>query len=133
MEPNTKPVVFDSNIWIALFIASDTQHQKASRLVQQYKDVAVMVPEYVLLETLTIIKLQTTHEAATACLDRFLHTEGITVLPAATVYTETIALFQTMNEPHLSFVDLSLLALSRTYEVQTFDKKLAASLRRMAG
>lgn len=123
-------VIFDTNVWVALFVPTDSQHKKAVRTFRTHYDVPKLVPEYVLLETLTIIKLQASRDDAQQCLDRFLYTEQLEILPASHSFDATITLWQTLPDKHLSFVDMALLALSREYTVVTFDKKLATTIAR---
>jgi len=131
MESKNEPVIFDSNIWIGLFVPSDAHHHKSKQLFDVYFKYEKIVPEYVLLETLTVIKLYTNHKEATACLDYFLSSERLTILPAAQIFEQTVTLFQSLNENHLSFVDISLLALAKEYEVKTFDKKLTSAIKKL--
>jgi len=42
-------------------------------------------------------------------------------------------MFQKLSEPHLSFVDVSLLVLSQKHEVVTFDKKLEQAIKKYNG
>jgi len=133
MVLKSNPVIFDSNIWIGLFVSADALHHKSKQLFDDYLECEKIVPEYVLLETLTVIKLYTNHKEATACLDYFLSSERLTILPATRIFEQTVTLFQSLEENHLSFIDVSLLALAREYEVKTFDKKLASTIRKMQG
>ena len=121
-------IIFDSNIWIGYFHDKDGLHTEATKIVESRK--TVYVPEYVLLESVTVIKARASEKMAKFCLDVFLHTANVLIIPSGDLFTKTISLFQTLNDKHLSFVDMSLLALSRDYEVKTFDKKLAAAIRK---
>lgn len=126
----SKSVVFDTNIWIGLFVNIDSQHKKSVAILRDYETRMKCIPEYVLLETLTLLKRQLTIAETQHCLNIFLHSKLIEILPSAYSYDKTITLFQTLNDKHLSFVDMSLLALSRDYEVKTFDKKLATAIKK---
>jgi predicted nucleic acid-binding protein len=121
-------VILDSNIWIGYFNDKDSLHKQTLKIVDSAS--IVYVPEYVLLESVSILKMKATPTLANFCLDVFLHTHNIHIIPSGDLFKKTITLFQTLNDKHLSFVDLSLLALSRDYEVKTFDKKLAATIKK---
>lgn len=121
-------VILDSNIWIGYFHDRDGLHDKATKIVESRN--TVYVPEYIVLESVTVLKARATAKIANYCLDVFLHTANIHIIPSGELFHKTIALFQDLNDKNLSFVDISLLALSRDYEVKTFDKKLAAAIKK---
>ena len=121
-------VILDANIWIGYFNDRDSLHKQSQKIVEGMD--MVYVPEYVVLESVSILKMKATAKMANFCLDVFMHTPTIVIIPSSDLFTKTISLFQILNEKHLSFVDVSLLALSRDYEVKTFDKKLAAAIRK---
>lgn len=126
----TSRIIFDTNIWIGLFVSTDSLHKKSVKILREYETRMKCIPEYILLETLTLLKKQLTIAESQHCLNIFLHSQLIEILPAVHSYDKTINLFQTLNDKHLSFVDMSLLALSRDYEVKTFDKKLASAIKK---
>lgn len=119
-------IILDSNIWIGYFNQKDSLHKKSVKIVEDLS--AVYVPEYVVLETVSILKMKSGSELANICLGIFTDSLNINVIPSTSIFNKTIKLFQTLNDKHLSFVDMSLLALSRDYEVKTFDKKLASAI-----
>lgn len=123
-------VIFDTNIWIGLLVDADSLHRKSVAIAKENESVIKIVPEYILLEILTLLKKYTTTKEVQDSLDFFLHSDTVEILPAVHSYDKTISLFQTLNDKHLSFVDLSLLALSRDYDVKTFDKKLAGAIKK---
>lgn len=126
----SRTVIFDTNIWIGLLVNADSLHRKSVAMARGNALMLKIVPEYILLETLTLLKKYTTTKEVQQSLDMFLQSETVEILPAVHSYDKTIALFQTLNDKHLSFVDTSLLALSHEYEVKTFDKKLATAIKK---
>jgi predicted nucleic acid-binding protein len=126
----TSSIIFDTNIWIGLFVSTDSLHKKSVEILREYETRMKCIPEYILLETLTLLKKQLTIAESQHCLNIFLHSQLIEILPAVYSYDKTINLFQNLNDKQLSFVDMSLLALSRDYTVKTFDKKLAAAIKK---
>lgn len=123
-------VIFDTNVWLGMLIKQDSLHKKSLQLVREYNSHTKIVPEYIVLETLTLLRRHTTNAEVQNTLQFFLDSDTVEVLPAVHSYDKTINLFQTINDKHLSFVDTSLLALSRDYEVKTFDKKLASAIKK---
>lgn len=124
-------IVFDSNIWIGYFNRDDVHHKAAVDLITHSGEQDIYIPEYVVLESVSILKMRQSEKVAKLCLDVFLHTGNIHIVPSGDLFTKTINLFQTLPDKSLSFVDMSLLALSRDYEVKTFDKKLAAAIKKL--
>ncbi len=88
-----------------------------------------VLPEYVFLELCTVLKKRTNHEFVSRVVDLLCNTEAVTLLSSTEYFSETVSLFQTLDEPHLSFVDVSLVVLSRNYEVMTFDTKLQRAIK----
>lgn len=123
-------VIFDTNVWLGILIQKDSLHKKSIQLAHEYASWTKIVPEYIILETLTLLSRYTTTSEVRSTLQFFLESDTVEILPAVHSFDKTIHLIQTMNEKHLSFVDISLLALSRDYEIKTFDKKLAAAIKK---
>lgn len=124
-------IILDSNIWIGYFLETDAHHAKAVQLISGLKGQSIYIPEYVLLECATIIKMHSGQTLGVQCIDFFINTENITVLSSVLFFFETLDLFKELNEKYLSFVDISLVHLSQSYDVQTFDKKLALEIQKI--
>lgn len=124
-----KTVVFDSNVWIAYFNVDDSTHDIAEKYFARHQDNLVVLTEYVLVEITTILKRQLGPKAASKIVAAILQTDNVKVLPSTGYSEETLKRFLAAEEKHLSFVDISLFVLSQTYEVVTFDKKLAAAIK----
>jgi len=123
-----KSVLFDSNVWIGLFLQNDSLHRSASRLFDKYTDREIIVSEYVLLEVVTIIKQHAGYKEAQLVMERLQSSENCRVLPSRFYFTETTRLFSSLQEKHLSFVDVSLVMLSKDFEVVTLDTKLVKAI-----
>ena len=121
-------IILDSNIWIGYFNEKDSLHKQSVKVVEAMS--VVYVPEYVVLESVSILKMKSGPGLANICLGIFTDSLNINVIPSSSFFSKTTDLFQTLNDKHLSFVDMSLLALSRDYEVKTFDKKLASAIKK---
>ncbi len=116
-------IILDSNIWIAYLNKSDSTHRRALKIFQKTNVKDILITEYLLLEIVTVLKQIRGYKSA----QEFIHLltdEHIPFIESKNFYAETLLLFQSLRENKLSFVDVSLLHLSRKYEVKTFDKNL---------
>jgi predicted nucleic acid-binding protein len=52
-------VIFDTNVWVALFNINDAHHEKAKELF--FENSVVLIPEYVVLETTTVLHRKGLH------------------------------------------------------------------------
>ncbi len=122
-------IVVDSSVWVALYNELDNQHQKAVGLSASLSDVAL--PEYVLLETCTLLLAKAGEDAAEKFLEYSLDSAEVTVLYSSPDFVqETVRLFRRLKNRKLSFVDISLLLLSQSHEVVTFDKALQKAIQK---
>jgi len=120
-------LIFDTNIWIAYLIESDSTHKKAVRLFKQTKSKDILITEYLLLEIVTVLKQVEGFEMAQKFIQQITD-ENISFIESRHFCAQTLLLFQSLKENKLSFVDVSLLYLSKEYEVKTFDKELGKAL-----
>lgn len=120
---DAKAVIPDSNVWIAVFRKEDSQRQKAKRVFDELEGAEIVVPEYVLIEVASILKLKGHEREARAFITKTLNSDR-GFLPAGLLAYETAQLFCERHDK-LSFIDTALVVLSREYRVITFDKALA--------
>jgi len=116
--------IFDSSVWIAYFSPSETSHLEARQVIEGAT--AVIVPEYVLLEVVTVLRQKKEEELLAGFMS--LATNTKTYLPAGTLGSEVTAEYTKTRYKKLSFVDVSLVLLSKQYNVVTFDKALLAAI-----
>ncbi|MEI8104067.1 MAG: PIN domain-containing protein [Candidatus Moraniibacteriota bacterium] len=121
-------VIFDSNIWIGYFYNEDPHHRLSQGLFSKQKLEEIIVTEYIVLEVTTILKQRKGFSLANTFLE-FIEEFDISVLPSGEFYSGTKDLFQSLKEKHLSFVDVSLLYLSKKYTIETLDKHLKKLLK----
>ena len=114
-------IIFDSNIWIAYLNKSDSTHEQAIDKFAKTNVDDIVMTEYLLLEIVTVLKQIQGYEFSQNFIQ---HIENIPFLESKNFYAQTLALFQSLKENKLSFVDVSLLYLSQNYEIETFDKEL---------
>jgi len=122
-------IILDSNVWIALFHKEDTLQAKAHNLLENISS-KILLPEYVLLEVCSVLKRLKRKQAANQFLDYVLDNRDIDCFHTSpSLLEETIKLFRTRSQDDLSFIDVSLLSLSRFHTIHTFDKKLASAIK----
>jgi len=122
-------MILDSSVWVALYNESDSQHAKAVRLASSLSDIAL--PEYILLETSSILRAKAGEEVSDTFLEYSLDSAEVTVLYSSPdLLHDTVRLFRKLKNTKLSFVDAALLHLSREYEVITFDKALDKEIKK---
>lgn len=124
-------MILDSNVWIALYLEEDSQHKKALKLAPSFWQVAI--PEYIILETCTILLLKAGKGVSEKFLDYVFDNREVTVLfSTRDFFQETVRVFREKNEKKLSATDASLLYLSNDHEVITFDKDLEKAIKKHA-
>jgi len=124
-------IIFDSNIWIAYLNLNDPCHKQANQFFEKQKGV-ITIPEYILLEVSSVLKLKANREIANNFLKIAQNNINIEILPSSPhLLKETIQLFQNNNNK-LSFADNSLLyyAINHSATIITLDKELNKVLSR---
>lgn len=126
-------VIFDSNIWIALFHTSDNQHLKAIDLVEAYTGkIKVGVSEYVMTEVCSMLLFNAGWSVVSRFIKEVIQNPEVEILYSSpNLFSKTLKLFQQPENIQLSFIDTSLLYLARFYEVITFDKALAKAIKKL--
>jgi len=119
-------VIFDSNVWIAFLNEKDAHHEKARQLFSEKW--VVFVPEYVVLETTSVLQLKASKQIADLFAKMIDMTEDLEILTASDdFFLSVLAVFQQQTQK-LSFVDCALFELSKNYTIHTFDEALARTL-----
>ena len=122
-----KGILLDSSVWIAYINPYDSQHEKALKLFKNLDIEVFVIPEYVLLETLSIIQMCVGKKYANNFLE-FAKSEDAIILESSMYFKSVLEIFPGRSKK-LSFVDLSLLYLSKYYEVISFDKSLNKAIK----
>jgi len=119
-------VIFDSNVWIALFNENDSHHRQAHALF--FSNTVIHVPEYVILETTTVLQLRASKQKADLFAGMVGNTSGLEILMASDdLFHAALNAFQQQTRK-LSFVDCALWVLSKHYAIHTFDQALMQAL-----
>lgn len=122
-------VVLDTNIWYAHLSKDDYRHAKAEKLFDAIDD-DILIPEYVLSELCTLLARKKRKDAANQFIEVAENNEHIELLPSSPqFFSEVRTFFQSIQSSRLSFVDVALIVLSRSFRVHTFDATLYKRLK----
>ncbi|OGJ50074.1 hypothetical protein A2335_03560 [Candidatus Peregrinibacteria bacterium RIFOXYB2_FULL_32_7] len=122
-------IILDANVWIAFFNKDDSQHKKAVTIFECIGEI-VHMPEYVLIEILTILKLKVNKKVVSNFLEFLNDCLGVEIFyTQRDVLKKVMYFFGRKYYQKLSFVDQYLLYLSKYAKIITFDKALNRALR----
>lgn len=117
--------ILDSSVLVAFYRDNEFHHAKAVDLIQSSED--FVIPDYVLAEMATVLKIREGLEVAEKALSRLTSIDGIKIHETQPELFWSAVSFFSKNKNKLSFIDTLLLLLSRENRIPlvTFDKKLA--------
>ena len=69
-------VVLDSNIWIAFFHVSDSQHEKAKKVFAGIAS-KILLPDYIIFEVVSILAIRASKEIADLFLERVTDNKAV--------------------------------------------------------
>jgi predicted nucleic acid-binding protein len=122
-------LILDTNIWVAYMHDNDSLHEKARNLFELLNQ-KVLIPEYVLVETLNILSTKVSKEKAEEFIFAVAKSNNAEVIWSSMELREEFLHFFVSNKVEkLSFVDQCLLCLSKNYKILTFDKELARLIK----
>ncbi len=108
---------------------NDSLHEKARNLFELLNQ-KVLIPEYVLVETLNILSTKVSKEKAEEFIFAVAKSNNAEVIWSSMELREEFLHFFVSNKVEkLSFVDQCLLCLSKNYKILTFDKELARLIK----
>jgi predicted nucleic acid-binding protein len=126
-------IILDSNIWIAYLNKNDSQHRKAVSIFSKIKE-DVLVTEYIILEVATVLSMRVDKKIADNFINLIRSNQDIEVFSSSeNFFNKTLGYFLEYQKGNLSFVDISLLALSKNYQVFTFDEDLKKEIKTRNG
>ena len=123
-------IIFDSNIWIAYSYDDDSLHDKARNIVENNTS-HILLPEYILCAVSTVLLQKAGKDTALRFIDRMTNNSDITILYSSPAFVDaTIKMFSSKNDDeHLPFIDTSLLYLSMSYKIISFDRHLNRAIK----
>lgn len=117
-------IILDSNIWIAYLNINDNQHRKAELLLSKIED-NIVITEYIIMEVVTVLSMRVGKQTADSFIDLVTNNQNIEVMSSSNeFFNNSLNNFLKYKKNNLSFVDISLLGLSKKYQVFTFDRNL---------
>ena len=117
-----KKIILDSCVWIAFFHKEDSQHEKAKDLISITAN-QIIIPEYIALEVATVLQNKKLKQMANTFLSLIFDKNSTFIFLPSQNFLKTKDVFQ-KQEKNLAFVDCSLAALSKEYQILTFDTAL---------
>ena len=102
----------------------------AVEMVESLDDLTV--PDYILAETLTVLKLKESWPIAAKCADFLTNSSNISIRTTNPSEFETTLAYFTKNQNNLSFVDTLLIILCRKgkQSIMTFDREIKSIMNR---
>ena len=122
--------ILDSNIWIAFFVEYDSNHQKSKSIIKKLNGNNIFITEYIILEVSTVILNKVNREKASDFLEYILNHNQVDLLQDDKIFIQKSQKFKEQLG-NLSFVDTSLLCLSKKYQIISFDKKLNNQIKKI--
>jgi len=84
-----------------------------------------LLPEYVFLEVVTVLRARRNIEVATLVGDTLLGAEDITFIPCSDIFIDAFEIFSDQRKRELSFTDAAIVAIARRHKarfIATFDQ-----------
>lgn len=120
--------ILDTNVWVALFNQADSLH-KQSILIAPALARPFIIPELIISEVCTVLARTADKTAADTFINHINETSNVEILATDIIAVQAVMkLFASAKHDGLSYVDVALLWLARTYTVITFDKKLERAI-----
>ena len=121
-------IILDSSIIVAFFRPLEELHETARKVIETSEH--CIIPDHVLAESLTVIKIRKGFEVAKNCSLFLTYNERFTIRPTSLLEFQNTLQFFTGAKNNLSFIDTLLLTLSQqeVIPVATFDQDLRQAL-----
>lgn len=136
MEGYNSDLLIDSNFVIALYNPVDNLHRKAKQISERLKSMRykMYISEYIFLEIVTVLSQRGGREIAIqAGKDLLREKDFVFIQINEELHKITWQIFQEIKKKDISFVDCSILAAMRFFNIKkllTFDKEDFTQLRR---
>jgi predicted nucleic acid-binding protein len=122
-------IFLDSGVIIAYQNEDDVRHSDAMRIFSEIgkgRYAGGLVTDYIVLETVTVIKRLMGHEAAVETGEALLNSGDISVMRSTQLFPHAWREFRARSGTNLSFVDASSLAamkIAGATRIATFDRE----------
>lgn len=123
-------VILDSSIIVAYFRNNEIDHARAKKIFREHQ--TLFIPNFVLSEVLTVLKMKEGFEAAAGAIEFLVNSDDIEIVYInEDMFDSSIGYF-VANKNSLSFVDTLLLKLANSEKIPllTFDRELERAIRK---
>ncbi|MEX1014067.1 MAG: PIN domain-containing protein [Candidatus Paceibacterota bacterium] len=128
-QKNRKEIVLDSSVWIAILDKKDSQHKKAEKVLNNITG-KVLVTEYILLEVSTVLSQKVSKNSSNDFIKFVISNRDINLkVFSSQEFNSITSFYLTLKNKRISFVDCSLIWLSKVHRVISFDKDLNKELK----
>ena len=122
-------IILDSNIWIWYLLEDDSLFEKSKEIIKSIYNKKIFISDYLISEIITVLLIRWNKGIVDDFLEIIYNNEDVKVIyTSPIIFHEIIKFFKENNFNKLSFVDQSLLFLSKDFEIITFDKELNKAL-----
>lgn len=125
-------IILDTSFLSAYFRKSDFHHEKAISLAEKYQDETMIISFLVFQELISHINRKSGNEMAISVAQQLLSGgANIEIYKVDEAFMEEVMVLFERLKPHtFSYIDVSLIHLSREFEIPvlTFDKELEVAL-----
>lgn len=120
-------IVLDASFLVAFHNDRDVHHARAVKIMERILSGewgSPLLPEYVFLEVVTVLRTRLDLAAALRVADTLLAAREVAFVPCSEVFLDALAIFRNEAEHSLSFADAAVAAVARRHPpgaVATFD------------
>ena len=120
--------IADSSVLVSAFNIEDSQHKKG---LQDLSDSSkpILVSEYVAIETTGVLSLRSSRHIAMEFIKVLLERRDLQLIRTSQDFFYLVSAYFVQAKLQLSFVDCSLVLLSRDFDILTFDRTLEKAIK----
>lgn len=117
--------IVDSNIWISFFNKDDINNSRATKILSELLNEKICLTDYIIIEVTTVLLQKASKHIADNFIEFVQNSVNINIIYSSQIlFDKYLDFFKDNNFLKLSFVDQSLVFLSKDFNVITFDKEL---------
>ncbi len=129
----SKKIIVDTNIWVALFNEHDSDHKRVVKYIDLLGEEQIM-PDLIFYETLTVLRNKSEdNDPLETFIEFTTKAQLVTIRLFYENNSDILTLFINEHKDGLSYIDTLLLFLSKEYHILTFDKKLKKRIKDSGG
>lgn len=121
--------IIDSNVWISFFNKDDINNKKARELLTKLMESDIYLTDYIIVEVVTILLFKAWKDIADSFVDFANNSINVKIIYSSQVlFDRYLDFFKFNNFLKLSFVDQTLVFLSKDFDIISFDRDLNKEL-----